>query len=85
MCNVEYAYGERLTDKVDVYSDGVMLLEIVTGMLPMNANFIDGTSLSTWVQSALHGNWLEVIDPALKGEIKDGKEHEVYSVLTLAL
>ena len=66
-------------------SYGVVLLEIVTGMRPTNANFIDGTSLPTWVQSALHGNWVEIIDPALKGEIKDGKEHEVYSVLTLAL
>ena len=85
MCDVEYAYGERLTDKVDVYSYGVVLLEMVTGMRPTSTTFADGVCLPTWVQSKLYEKWSEVIDPSLMDEVKDGKEHEVYNVLTIAL
>ena len=83
----EYAYGETLTDKVDVYSYGVVVLEMITKRRPTSNVFMDGKSLATWVQSAVHGNWMDVIDLDLKKEIQDGlaAQETIYSVLALAL
>ena len=83
----EYAYGETLTDKVDVYSYGVVVLEMITKRRPTSNVFMDGKSLATWVQSAVHGNWMDVIDLDLKKEIQDGlaAQETIYSVLVLAL
>ena len=83
----EYAYGERLTDKVDVYSYGVVVLEMITKRRPTSNIFMDGKSLPKWVQSAVHKNWMDVIDLDLKKEIQDGlaAQESIYSVLALAL
>ena len=83
----EYAYGERLTDKVDVYSYGVVVLEMITKLRPTSNIFTNGKSLPKWVQSAVNGNWMDVIDLDLKKEIQDGLAAQecIYSVLALAL
>ena len=83
----EYAYGERLTDKVDVYSYGVVVLEMITKQRPTSNIFMDGKSLPKWVQSTLLGNWMDMIDPHLEKEIYDGliEQETVYNVLALAL
>ena len=48
----EYASSGKLTEKSDVFSYGVMLLELITGRMPVdNANFED--SLVDWVSSVL--------------------------------
>ncbi|KAL3678131.1 hypothetical protein R1sor_021087 [Riccia sorocarpa] len=46
----EYAYTMRVTDKGNVYSFGVVLLETLTGRDP--ATFEEGTDLVSWVHSA---------------------------------
>ena len=70
-----------------MYSYGVVVLEMITKRRPTSNIFMDGRSLPTWVQSALHGNWMDVIDPYLEQEIQDGLvDHEtIYNVLALAL
>jgi serine/threonine protein kinase len=85
--DAEHLYGERLTDKVDVYSYGVVLLEMITRKRPTSAEFVDGASLRSWVQSKAHDKRSEAIDPALMDEAKEeeGKEQEVYHVLAIAL
>ena len=72
---------------MDVYSYGVVVLEMITKRRPTSNIFMDGKSLPKWVQSAIHKNWMDVVDPDLTKEIQDGiADHEtIYSVLALAL
>lgn len=82
----EYAYGEQLTEKVDVYSYGVVLLEMLTRKRPTSDTFGEDISLARWVQSAFHGNWIDVIDPVLCREVAEEKKNsEVYNLLVIAM
>nr|CAE03909.2 OSJNBb0015G09.3 [Oryza sativa Japonica Group] len=45
----EYGMGYKISTGCDVYSFGVLLLEMLTGMRPTDAMFIDGISLHKFV------------------------------------
>lgn len=46
----EYMQSGRATQKTDVYSFGVLLLEIVSGKRPTDASFIEkGLNIVGWV------------------------------------
>ncbi|KAH7691137.1 Non-specific serine/threonine protein kinase protein [Dioscorea alata] len=61
----EYGYGGRASTRGDVYSYGVMLLELITGKRPTNEVFQQGLSLEKWVRMAFPRRIMEVIDPKL--------------------
>lgn len=56
----EYAYAARITTKVDVYSYGVVLLEMLTQKRPTQVSPA-GLSLHEWVKSRLSANIEEVL------------------------
>nr|GME19331.1 proline-rich receptor-like protein kinase PERK1 [Ipomoea batatas] len=67
----EYASSGKLTDKSDVFSYGVMLLELITGRRPVDSNqaFMDD-SLVDWARPLLNraledGNFNSLVDPRL--------------------
>ncbi|KAJ4797363.1 Proline-rich receptor-like protein kinase PERK1 [Rhynchospora pubera] len=66
----EYAMLGKLTDKSNVYSYGVMLLELITGRKPIG--FLkNGIFLVNWLRSLLsravtEGIYDELVDPWLK-------------------
>lgn len=69
----EYASSGKLTEKSDVFSYGVMLLELLTGRRPIDAtnSFLED-SLVDWARPALSraladGNYDDVADPRLEG------------------
>jgi kinase len=70
-CIAEYAYTLRVTEKSDIYSFGVVLLELVTGKKPM-APEINEMDLVTWVSTTIGQNGPEsVLDDTLAAEFKD--------------
>lgn len=63
--DAEYAYTLRVNEKSDIYSFGVVLLELVTGRMPTDQEFGE-KHLVKWVCTTLEQKGLEgVIDPKL--------------------
>lgn len=59
---VEYGLGSKTTTKGDVYSFGILVLEMVTGKRPTNDMFVDGLNLHNWVKNSRQENVEEVVD-----------------------
>ncbi|KAL4592588.1 hypothetical protein LXL04_005588 [Taraxacum kok-saghyz] len=58
----EYGMGANPSIEGDVYSYGIMLMEIFTGKRPTDEIFVGGWSLKTWVQSSFPANLDQVLD-----------------------
>ncbi|KAF9679214.1 hypothetical protein SADUNF_Sadunf07G0116700 [Salix dunnii] len=77
----EYAYTLRVNEKSDIYSFGVVILELVTGRPPMDPEFGE-KDLVKWVCTTLDQSGMEhVIDPKLDSRYKD----EISKVLDVGL
>ncbi|MED6155676.1 Proline-rich receptor-like protein kinase perk4 [Stylosanthes scabra] len=69
----EYASSGKLTEKSDVFSFGVMLLEILSGKRPVDVSGAMDDSLVDWARPLLtrgleeDGNFGELVDPFLEG------------------
>ncbi|KAL3515180.1 hypothetical protein ACH5RR_022082 [Cinchona calisaya] len=66
----EYASSGKLTEKSDVYSYGIMLLELITGKRPVDVRS-DEDSLVDWARPILGqvvdgGSFKELVDPRLE-------------------
>ncbi|KAK8277364.1 hypothetical protein V6Z11_D10G263400, partial [Gossypium hirsutum] len=64
----EYGMGSELSRNGDVYSYGILLLEMLTGKRPTNERFTEGLSLHNFVKTALPDRVVEIIDPILLQE-----------------
>ncbi|KAL6984933.1 hypothetical protein U1Q18_018314 [Sarracenia purpurea var. burkii] len=62
----EYGLGKRASTQGDVYSFGVLLLEIVTGKRPADAFLHHGSSLPDWVKSIYPHKLEPVVEEALQ-------------------
>ncbi|CAA2988167.1 receptor kinase HSL1 [Olea europaea subsp. europaea] len=77
----EYAYTLRVNEKSDIYSFGVVILELVTGKLPVDPEYGE-KDLVKWVCTILDQKGLDhVIDPKLDSCFKD----EISKVLNIGL
>ncbi|CAN0929315.1 Putative receptor-like protein kinase At3g47110 [Linum grandiflorum] len=66
----EYGMGNEVSIQGDVYSYGILLLELFTGKRPTDETFRDGLSLHNVVMSALsEQRTFEVVDPVLLNEL----------------
>lgn len=79
----EYYQSFRCTAKGDVYSFGVLLLEILTGKRPTDKEEFGDSNLVGWVKLHLNqGMAMEVIDPDLKDM---GADSEVMRYLQITM
>jgi Leucine-rich repeat (LRR) protein len=77
----EYAYTLRVNEKSDIFSFGVVLLELVTGKLPTDPE-LGEKDLMKWVYTTLDQKGLShVIDPNLDSSCKE----EISMVLDIGL
>ncbi|KAL2502434.1 putative leucine-rich repeat receptor-like serine/threonine-protein kinase [Forsythia ovata] len=62
----EYGMGKRASPQGDVYSLGVLLLEIVAGRRPTDILFKEGSSLHEWVKSHYPNRLEPIVDGAIE-------------------
>lgn len=63
--NAEYGLGGHITTKGDVYSFGILLLEMLTGKKPIDNMFVQGMNLQKWVGNHFPNQLGEVVDKTL--------------------
>lgn len=63
--DAEYGLGEKPSTAGDVYSFGVMLLELFTGMSPIQESFKGELNLVKWVELSFPENVVQVLDAEL--------------------
>nr|KYP34130.1 LRR receptor-like serine/threonine-protein kinase GSO1 [Cajanus cajan] len=83
----EYAFSLHATEKSDVYSMGIVLMELVSGKMPTNEIFGAEMDMVRWVEMYInmHGSAREeLVDPELK-PLLPGEEFAVFQVLEIAL
>ncbi|XP_015579467.1 putative receptor-like protein kinase At3g47110 [Ricinus communis] len=61
----EYGMGSEATAQGDVYSFGIILLEMFTGKRPTDEEFTDGLNLHEFVKAKFPGRVMEAVDPKL--------------------
>ena len=86
---LEYAYSLKATEKTDVYSMGIVLMEIVTGKKPTDELFDEETNIVRWVETCLEmppGSRARenLIDSELK-PLLPCEEEAAYQVLEIAI
>jgi len=71
----EYSFGSKLSTEGDVYSYGIIILEMLTGKRPTDEMFTDGLNLRKLVEKAFPQNNTEVLDPCIFPSSEDGDVH----------
>lgn len=72
----------KITEKSDVYSYGVVVLEVLTGKQPIDPTIPDGLHIVDWVRQKKGG--IEVLDPGLQSR-PESEIEEMLQTLGVAL
>ncbi|OIW09963.1 hypothetical protein TanjilG_18270 [Lupinus angustifolius] len=83
----EYAQSGQITEKADVYSFGIVLLELVTGRKAMDINRPRGQQcLSEWARPLLEEHdILDLLDPNLRNFYIDDEVHRMLQCCSLCI
>ncbi|XP_030442732.2 probable LRR receptor-like serine/threonine-protein kinase At3g47570 [Syzygium oleosum] len=72
----EYGFGSAVSMEGDVYSFGVLILEMFTGKRPTDDMFDNGLNLHCFVTAALANRMEKVIDPVLLQDFEESKKRQ---------
>lgn len=81
----EYGYTLKVDEKSDIYSYGVVLMELITGKHPLDSKFAETGDIVEWIRKKIRENKSleETLDPIV-GNCKHVQE-EMLLVLRIAL
>uniref|UniRef100_M8CCI6 Receptor kinase-like protein Xa21 n=1 Tax=Aegilops tauschii TaxID=37682 RepID=M8CCI6_AEGTA len=68
----EYGAGNMVSTHGDIYSYGVLILEMVTARRPTDNMFDQGLSLRKYVEIAFESRMMDIADPELAEELENG-------------
>ncbi|KAJ4723395.1 putative Receptor-kinase [Melia azedarach] len=68
----EYGLGSEVSTNGDVYSYGILLLEMVTGKKPTDLIFEGDLNLHNFAKTALPDRVMDIVDPALLNDVEEG-------------
>lgn len=83
---VEYAYTLQVDEKSDIYSFGVLLMELISGRRSVESEFGEGNSIVDWVRSKIKSKEgaKEVLDKNAGSSCSSVRE-EMMCLLKIAL
>jgi serine/threonine protein kinase len=61
----EYGAANMISTQRDVYSYGILILEMVTGKSPTDSMFTQGLNLHKYAEMAIHCGVMDVVDMRL--------------------
>ncbi|KAM0901895.1 hypothetical protein ACQ4PT_019657 [Festuca glaucescens] len=69
----EYGFGSKVTTDADVYSYGIIILEMLTGKCPTDDMFNHGLNLYKFVEKSFPQNIGDILDPRIVPSYGDGE------------
>ncbi|CAM8897835.1 unnamed protein product [Rhodiola kirilowii] len=79
----EYGMGSKISPMGDVYSFGILLLEMITGMRPTNNLFTDGIGIHEYVMKFLPDNALDIIDSTSLQEFEGTRDEKLECIVSI--
>lgn len=79
---VEYGMGGKASMQGDVYSFGILLLELFTGKKPTDDMFTDDMNLHLFAEEALPKRVTQIVDPSV---LSEARGRDVEGTLTAIL
>ncbi|KAL5732972.1 hypothetical protein ACOSQ2_032664 [Xanthoceras sorbifolium] len=73
----EYGMGSEVSMPGDVYSFGILLLEMFTGKRPIDSMFSNGLTLHKFTKMALPERVMEIVEPSLRLEVSNDNNNNV--------
>nr|GMD59090.1 probable LRR receptor-like serine/threonine-protein kinase At3g47570 [Ipomoea batatas] len=81
----EYGFGSRPSKAGDVYSLGILILEMLTGKRPTDELFKDGLNVNTYAKAALPDRGMEIAHPKIVQERDDKFQVCLVSMITIGV
>ncbi|KAK7304744.1 hypothetical protein VNO77_42631 [Canavalia gladiata] len=76
----EYGTGFKVSTYGDMYSFGILVLEMLTGRRPTDEMFEDGQNLHKFVEISFNDNPFQILDPLLASRVEEATSAEEKSV-----